>query len=43
MATTPEYALMAGVAYRDTRDEINRFPIPKGWRTKGVSFGLISS
>ncbi|MBA3034016.1 MAG: hypothetical protein KKF85_09035, partial [Gammaproteobacteria bacterium] len=33
MATTLEYALMAGVAYRSTRNEINRFPIPtsSGW------------
>lgn len=28
MATNLEYALMAGVAYRSTRNEINRFPIP---------------
>jgi hypothetical protein len=33
MATNLEYALMAGVAYRSTRNEINRFPIPtsSGW------------
>ncbi|MBA3032901.1 MAG: DUF2974 domain-containing protein, partial [Actinobacteria bacterium] len=31
MATILDYALMAGVAYRDTRAEINRFPIPKEW------------
>jgi hypothetical protein len=24
-------ALMAGVAYRSTRDSRNRFPIPQGW------------
>ncbi len=33
MATILEYALMAGVAYRSTRNVINRFPIPtsSGW------------
>jgi len=31
MATTIEYALMAGASYRDTRADINRFPIPSGW------------
>ena len=31
MATTIDYALMAGAAYRDTRADINRFPIPSGW------------
>ena len=31
MATTLEYALLAGVSYRSTRTEINRFPIPTGW------------
>jgi hypothetical protein len=31
MANTIEYALMAGRAYRSTRDEINWFPIPQGW------------
>ena len=32
MATTIEYALMAGRAYQTTRDPgINWFPIPKGW------------
>ncbi|MCX7146413.1 MAG: hypothetical protein NT042_09475, partial [Sulfuritalea sp.] len=31
MVTNPEYALMAGRAYYDTRAEINRFPIPQGW------------
>ncbi len=31
MATTIEYALMAGASYYDTRHDINRFPIPAGW------------
>jgi hypothetical protein len=31
MATTIEYALMAGASYRDTRPDINKFPIPVGW------------
>lgn len=31
MATTIEYALMAGHAYRTTRDEINWIPSPDGW------------
>ena len=31
MASEIEYALMAGVAYRSTRGQINRFPIPQGW------------
>ena len=31
MITPIEYALMAGHAYRTTRDEINWFPVPQGW------------
>src|SRR5438876_11385339 len=31
MATTIEYALMAGRAYQTTRGLINQFPIPQGW------------
>ncbi|MCX7155038.1 MAG: hypothetical protein NTW45_01170, partial [Rhodocyclales bacterium] len=31
MATTIEFALMAGASYRDTRNDINKFPIPLGW------------
>ena len=31
MATTIEYALLAGDSYYDTRADINRFPIPTGW------------
>ena len=31
MATTNEYALLAGASYIDTRSEINRFPVPKDW------------
>ncbi len=31
MGTTVEYALMAGASYRDTRGDINKFPIPAGW------------
>ncbi len=33
MATTIQYALMAGASYIDTRLLINRFPIPDGWET----------
>ncbi|MDD5385109.1 MAG: calcium-binding protein [Gallionella sp.] len=31
MTTAIEYALMAGASYRDTRPDINKFPIPTGW------------
>lgn len=31
MVTTIQYALMAGASYRDTRPDINKFPIPAGW------------
>ncbi|MDH5669553.1 MAG: hypothetical protein OEY86_16260 [Nitrospira sp.] len=31
MATTIEYALLAGASYRDTRAPLNRFPIPSDW------------
>ena len=31
MATTIEYALMAGASYISTRPDINKFPIPQGW------------
>ncbi len=31
MTTTVDYALMAGHAYRSTRDLINWFPAPQGW------------
>ena len=31
MTTSIEYALMAGVAYRSTRDPVNRFPTPSEW------------
>ena len=31
MVTLMDYALMSGVAYRSTRDPINRFSIPLGW------------
>ncbi len=31
MTTAIEYALMAGASYRDTRPDINKFPIPAGW------------
>ncbi|MBI5007088.1 MAG: hypothetical protein HZB95_08165 [Nitrosomonadales bacterium] len=31
MATTIEYALMAGASYISTRADINKFPIPQGW------------
>jgi hypothetical protein len=32
MPTIIEYSLMAGHAYRTTRDEINWIPVPQGWR-----------
>lgn len=31
MTTTTEYALLAGASYYNTRNEINRFPIPANW------------
>lgn len=31
MTTQVEYALMAGASYIDTRDPVNRFPVPAGW------------
>jgi hypothetical protein len=31
MTTNPEYALMAGHAYLDTRDRMNWLPVPQGW------------
>jgi Ca2+-binding RTX toxin-like protein len=31
MATTIEYALMAGASYRDTRADVNKFPILVSW------------
>ncbi|MDP2784201.1 MAG: DUF2974 domain-containing protein, partial [Sulfurimicrobium sp.] len=31
MATTIEYALLAGASYYDTRFAINRFPLPQNW------------
>ncbi len=31
MATTMEYSLLAGSSYYDTRNAINRFPVPMGW------------
>jgi len=31
MATTIEYALLAGASYYDTRDQNNRFPVPQNW------------
>ncbi|UVT14202.1 MAG: DUF2974 domain-containing protein [Nitrospira sp.] len=31
MATTLEYALLAGVSYRSTRTQVNRFSAPTGW------------
>lgn len=31
MATTIEYALLAGASYHDTRADLNRFPIPENW------------
>jgi hypothetical protein len=31
MISAIEYALMAGYAYRTTRDQINWFPVPMDW------------
>lgn len=31
MATIPQYSIMAGAAYKSSRDDINRFPVPTGW------------
>ena len=31
MPTTIEYALLAGAAYIDTRNQINQFPLPMDW------------
>src|SRR5262245_57820817 len=31
MPTTIDYALLAGASYRDTRADLNRFPIPANW------------
>ncbi|MBI3569560.1 MAG: hypothetical protein HY082_00390, partial [Gammaproteobacteria bacterium] len=31
MATTLEYALLAGASYYDTRADINRLPLPQNW------------
>jgi len=31
MITTIEYALLAGASYYDTREDINRFPLPQNW------------
>jgi Ca2+-binding RTX toxin-like protein len=31
MTTIIDYALMAGASYRDTRPDVNKFPIPTSW------------
>jgi Lipase (class 3) len=31
MITKIEYALMAGAAYKSTRPDANKFPVPQGW------------
>jgi hypothetical protein len=36
MATTIEYALLAGASYRDTRADLNRFPIPANWNVVSI-------
>lgn len=45
MATQLEidYALMAGAAYRSTRSDINRFPVPQGWSEVPLSHVLLPS
>lgn len=36
MVSTIEYALLAGASYRDTRADLNRFPIPSGWSVVSI-------
>src|SRR5688572_27250543 len=36
MATTIEYALLAGASYRDTRADLNRFSIPANWNVVSI-------
>lgn len=36
MNRNTELALLAGVSYQASRDDINKFPIPEGWREIGV-------
>jgi putative lipase involved disintegration of autophagic bodies len=43
MPSNPEYALMAGVSYRSTRADINRFPIPQGWLEVPLSHVTLES
>jgi len=40
VASTVEYALMAGAAYESTRDRINRIPGPEGWAPLDPASGL---
>ena len=47
MATTLDYALMAGRAYQTTRPLINQFPAPQNWtpfnhQFRGSGFEAIS-
>lgn len=32
MTTDIQYAIMSGRAYQSTRNEINQFPVPDGWK-----------
>lgn len=43
MTTAIEYALMAGVSYRSTRDPKNRFQIPTGWDETPEFYRSLSS
>lgn len=43
MVSDIEYALMAGVAYRSTRDQVNRFPLPGVWAEVPSSYKILPS
>ncbi|MCR4345789.1 MAG: hypothetical protein NUV55_01080 [Sulfuricaulis sp.] len=43
MASTHEYALMAGAAYISTRDDINKIPVPLGWEEVLGSYANLTS
>lgn len=37
---TVEYSLMAGAAYKSTRDDANKIPYPSGWDKLDPGAGL---
>jgi hypothetical protein len=43
MTITPDFALMAGYAYRTSRGTTNRFPIPTGWNEIPNSYYYFST